>query len=289
MNARELEIDLGHLRLSARAWGAADAATRVLALHGWLDNAASFDALAPRLAGVELVALDLPGHGRSGHRAPGAWYHYVDYLGEVLRAADALGWSRFTLLGHSLGGAIASVLAAAAPERVEQLWLIEALGPISTPAEQSLELLRRALADRGTISDKPLRVFATLDAAVAARRQATTTLSERAARTLVERGTRAADGGFVWSSDPRLTLTSAIRMTEPQILACLAGIACPTLLVLADPPPAFLPRELMQRRIDAVAGIECVRVAGTHHLHLEDPQRVADAIAAFRTRPRTAD
>ena len=52
-------------------------------------------------------------------------------------------------------------------------------------------------------------------------------------------------GGFVWSSDQRLTLTSAIRLTEEQIVAYLGAIACPTLLVRAEPAPKWLPPALM--------------------------------------------
>ncbi len=278
---RGIELALPHLTLRALAWGRGR--TRVLALHGWLDNAASFSALAPRLDDVELVAVDLPGHGHSDHRAAGAYYHYVDYLGDVLGAADALGWDRFTVLGHSLGAAVASVLAAAVPERVDQAWLVEGLGPIATAESKALELLRQALRDREAIAAKSLRVFAGLEVAIAARRQANG-LSEAAARALVERGTRRTEGGFVWSSDPRLTLTSAIRLSEAQILAYLAGIACPTLLVLADPSPPYFTRETVERRCAVVPRIERVALPGTHHLHLEDPGPVAAAIADFRTR-----
>ena len=278
----EIELALPHLTLRGLSFGR-PGGERVLAIHGWLDNAASFAALAPRLDGVELVAIDLPGHGHSDHRAPGAYYHYVDYLGDVLGAADALGWETFTVLGHSLGAAIASVLAAASPARVREAWLIEGLGPIATPESKALELLRQALRDREAIAAKSLRVFASRDVAVAARMQANG-LSEAAARALVERGTRRTEGGFVWSSDPRLTLTSAIRLTEAQILAYLEGIACPTLLVTADPSPPYFTRETVERRRAAVPRIEHVVLPGSHHLHLEDPAPVAAAIAAFRAR-----
>jgi pimeloyl-ACP methyl ester carboxylesterase len=283
---REIELQLPHLRLAGLAWGR-PGGTRVLAVHGWLDNAATFTALAPLLDDVELVAIDLPGHGHSDHRAPGAYYHYVDYLGDVLGAADALGWERFTLLGHSLGAAIASVLAAAAPQRVDAAWLIEGLGPIATPAGKSLALLRQALQDREAIGAKSLRVFDRLEEAIAARMQANG-LSEAAARELVERGTRCREGGWTWSSDPRLTLTSAIRLTEEQVLAYVAGIECPTLLVLADPAPPYFNAALVEARCAAVPTIERIVLPGSHHLHLEDPAPVAAAIAAFRARHPTA-
>jgi pimeloyl-ACP methyl ester carboxylesterase len=280
MSAREISLALPHLRLAARSWGEPDR-PRLLALHGWLDNAASFDRLAPLLCEqFHIVALDLPGHGWSGHRPPGAWYHYVDYLGDVLAAADALGWERFGLLGHSLGGTVASVLAAACPERIERLLLIEALGPLTGAADQTLGQLQRALHQRGALQEKNLRVFADADEAAQARVRAND-LSLEAARILVSRSLKTVEGGFVWSSDPRLTLASPQRYVEPQVLSVLEGIRATTQLILADPPPSFLPKALIDARIARVPAIEVVRLPGHHHLHLEDPEPVARAMLAF--------
>src|SRR5690606_31937171 len=71
MREFELEIPLGTIR--GLRWGE-PGMPRVLALHGWLDNAASFVPLAPLLPGLDLVAPDLPGHGRSTHLPPGTDY-----------------------------------------------------------------------------------------------------------------------------------------------------------------------------------------------------------------------
>ena len=281
--ARDIEIRLPHLILAARVWGEPHL-PKLLALHGWLDNAASFDRLAPLLCGrFHIVAIDFPGHGRSGWRPAGTWYHYVDYLNDVLAAANALGWDRFGLLGHSLGGAVASVLAAACPERIEHLLLIEALGPLTTDANRALDLLQKALHERAGVADKSLRVFADDTIAVSARRQANG-LSESAAAALVSRGIKAAPGGFTWASDPRLTLTSPQRFVEEQIQVVLAGIRTPSLLILAQPEQPYLQREMIERRIAQVRDIEVQRLVGTHHLHLEDPQPVAEAILDYVTR-----
>lgn len=280
--AREHDIEMPYLRLAARVWGD-PALPRLLALHGWLDNASSFDTLAPLLcAHFHIVAFDLPGHGRSAHRPPGPWYHYIEYLGDALAAAEALGWQRFGLLGHSLGGAVASMLAGIVPDRIERLLLIEALGPGTLPAENVLAHLQRAFNELREPNSKTLRVFPTLDAAIEARmRGNATSLSREAATTLVTRGTKPVPGGYSWSSDPRLTATSPMRYVEEQVLAVLRGIRAPTLLVLAQPEPAFLPRALVDARVAAVKSIEVRRLPGSHHLHLEDPRPVADAILRF--------
>ena len=91
----------------------------------------------------------------------------------------------------------------------------------------------------------------------------------------------AVDGGYSWSSDPRLTLASPQRYTEAQVLAMLGAIRAPTLLLLADPATHYLPTPMMDARAARVAGIVVERLPGGHHLHLEDPHPVAQAIHAF--------
>ena len=85
----------------------------------------------------------------------------------------------------------------------------------------------------------------------------------------------------VGTADQRLTLTSPVRYTEEQILSVLAGITAPTLLVLAEPSPPFLSEQMIARRVAQVPGIRVVRIPGSHHLHLEEPQPVARAILEF--------
>lgn len=286
MQAHEHSIATPHLRLAAKEWGD-PALPPLLALHGWLDNAASFDALAPLLAErFRIVALDLPGHGRSQHRPPGVRYHFVDYLDDVLAAIDALGWAQCSLLGHSLGGGIASFIAAAFPERVQNLFLIEVAGAVSAPVEKSLAQLQRGIAQFRENGTNPLRVFADIDAAVTARRTAGN-LSEAAARTLVRRGVREVEGGWSWSSDPRLMPASPQRFTEDQVLAILAGVRAPTLFVLAEPMAMPVPESAMLARAAQIPDITLVRLPGNHHLHLEDARPVADSILQFLQRLST--
>lgn len=278
MRATEARIDTPLGPLALRRWGD-EGAPPLLALHGWLDNAGSFDALAPRLARRwQVWALDLRGHGRSAHLPPGAWYHYVDYFDDLRLAIDHIGAERIDLLGHSLGGTLTSLFAAACPERVGALLLIEALGPLTTTLEDALPQLRRALDQHAAFAARrPLRVYPTLDDAIAAR-MAANDLSEPAARAIVERGVKPVDGGFVWSSDPRLTLASPQRYTEEQVRAMLAGIRARTTLVLAEPPTAYLPTAMMEARAAEVRDIRVARLAGNHHLHLERPDAVAEAL-----------
>lgn len=268
------------LVLRGLAWGPA-ATEPIVCLHGWLDNAMSFAALAAELPEQRLLALDWPGHGLSDHRPPGTWYHFIDYVDDLGMALDALGLERARLLGHSLGGAVASIYAAARPERVARLAVIEGLGPLGSEPDQALAALRKGLDERARFRGRgDGSVYPDLAAVVAARARVGG-MSLAAAEALVSRGLERVDDGYRWRSDPRLTVASPNRFGEARIRAWLSAIACPTLLVLADPPMAYIDASMMAARLDIVPGMQVVRLPGHHHLHMEDPGPVAAAVRAF--------
>lgn len=275
----ELEVAIPGLRLAALSHGDPEAPP-LLALHGWLDNAASFDRLAPLLAARHrVIALDFPGHGRSAHLPAGAFVHYhvVDYVAAVLAAADALGLERFALMGHSLGAGVASLVAAAAPDRITRLVLIEGLGPLADDPVQTLERFRQSADRRLATGASRLRTFPDIDTAVRAR-HAASGLAPELARPIVARGLVEVDGGYRWSSDPRLTLPTPVRLDEAQVRRLLAGITAPTRLLLARPQTPYLPEAMLRKRAACMTDIRIGHLDGGHHLHLEHPAAVARCI-----------
>ena len=159
-----------------------------MALHGWLDNAASFDRLAPQLPDCHILAVDLPGHGRSSHR-PERWrMHIWDDVHELRAIVDELGWERFALLGHSRGAGIATLFAGAFPERVCALGLVEGLWPMTTAAAEAPETLARSIHAHLNRAAKALPVYTSHAEAVEARSRAVGSISLSAAEVLVARG-----------------------------------------------------------------------------------------------------
>lgn len=278
MTAREITVELPHHRLEALEWGPPDGRP-VIALHGWLDNAASFSGLGPRLEGIRLVALDLMGHGRSPHRPAGCGLHFVDWVPQVVEAADRLGLERFSLVGHSMGAGIAALVPAAAPGRVERLVLLEGAGPLSTPADEAPTLLRLALDDERRIAGTPSRTHPDLATAIAARCHGTD-LDPTTARALVERSVVPVDCGVCFTFDPRLKTRSRWRFTEEQVHSFLGAIDCPVLAIRARSGWPF-PEEQMVARMAAIPDLTRLEVEGGHHVHLTHPERVAPAVEAF--------
>ena len=277
---REITLSTARGTIAALRHGNPDG-PKLLCLHGWLDNAASFVPLMPLLSEFDLVALDLPGHGASAHRAPGYDYMFVDWIHDVLDALDGLDWPQANLLGHSMGGAIATVVACSAPERVRKLALIEALGPISGVADEAGPRLKLAVAARRALDTaKAPRVIADIDAAVDAR-LAVSTMSRAAARLIVERNLRTLAGGYAWRSDPRLTLPGHIRNDEAFIRSWIRTIEAPTLVIAADPSPPYFTPEMREGRLAALRDGRVAVIAGGHHLHMEQPEAVAEVLREF--------
>jgi len=267
------------LTVTGLRWDRPGSLTPILALHGWLDNAASFRPLAPLLDDRTLVALDLPGHGRSDHKTPPAFYHFVDWPYDVLAAADALGWERFVVLGHSMGAGIAAVLAAMVPHRVEALMMIEGFGPLTASPEEQIQRMRdHAIKSRG---DKPrdTRLHPTVESAVRARMLATD-MDESSARILCERSLVEAEGGFGWRSDPRLRYPSPMPFAAPHVQAIMQAIECPTLLIKGNPGLKFESADL-EDRIQLVRNLTVESVAGGHHVHMNKPEPISRIMKDF--------
>ena len=275
----ELEIQTSNLRLSAKCWGNPEGMP-VLAFHGWLDNAATFDHLAPYLKEFRLVSLDLPGHGLSEHRSSGSSYHFSDIIVDVLEVLHVLGWQRFSLLGHSMGAGVASYLAGTIPEKISSLILIEGLGSLAQKADKMPEILRESAEQWQQLPNKKLPIYPDVETAVKVRHHVGG-IEESSVRTLVARGLQPVDGGFTWRSDPRLKIKSRHYLTEEQACAFLEQITAPVLLIEAENAKQDQWKELLLKRIPYIKNLQHRKVSGDHHLHLDNPQEVAVVIREF--------
>lgn len=274
----ELEIEITGLTLTAQIWGEAELPT-LLAVHGWLDNAQSFAPLAAQLPEFRLIALELPGHGHSGHWPGGVYYHFVDCARVVLEAMDALGLERTLLVGHSLGGAVAAVVAGAYPERIEKLVFIDAFGTLVDEPGHSPQSLRNHVQQWNDLSTKQMPVYPDVRKAAVAR-VVVGDLDFDNALLLTARGTRQVPGGVTWRTDPRWRVHSALRLTEPQCQAFLAAITAPVLYVQASRGLDFV-RQGAALRKACVADLRAVEIAGGHHVHMQNAPAVAAAMRDF--------
>jgi pimeloyl-ACP methyl ester carboxylesterase len=254
----------------------------ILALHGWLDNAASFVPLAALLNDFHIVSLDFPGHGLSDHRPEGVNYHLTDYVADVGHAVKDLGWQQFHIMGHSLGAGVAMVYAATFPEQIDKLVLIDGLGPITATPDAASGQLRKSI-DAGlrlaSLASSTARVYDDWQKLISARRQASP-ISEQGAELLLRRGATDRNGEITLNSDRRLKHPSAIYLTEEVVLHLIKGVEAPTLLLLAR-EGMVIKRRATERRIAAFRDITVKEVTGQHHVHMDNPELLSEDIQRF--------
>lgn len=214
MHAKELLIPCSDgIQLAAKHWLPSqevgnNTTSRILLLHGWLDNAASFNLLAPQLnfkMNAEVLAVDFPGHGLSGHKSlDGPTQLISEYAYYVSESLNFLNWhgdddstdtmnTDITVIGHSMGAAVALIHAAAFPEQCSSLVLLEGAGPLARNSDDISRHIRSSITRRlksnktlypkdsgtnkGSRYSKPKngngrkRIYKNLDAAIAARKK----------------------------------------------------------------------------------------------------------------------
>mgnify|MGYP006200753825 FL=1 len=248
----------------------------ILCLHGWLDNAASFAPLSPFLESKQLLALEFPGHGHSPHRSSDAHYYFFDWVQDLVAVCKTQQWQNLTIIGHSMGGMVATALAAAFPELVSRLILIDSMGFITDSADNAAKQLRDGINSRlKAVTRAPC--YASLQEAAAARQRQSDFGIEQALL-LTERGTEQTEHGFQWRADLRLRHSSVYRMTAQQAEALMSAVACPVLAVMAN-DSAFAAKA--KQYASHYPHLELAEVTGGHHCHMTNPAAVATLIRRF--------
>lgn len=126
---REISIPSSYGQIAGLEWGPPDGKP-VLAVHGWMDNAKTFEPLVQHLPlNLHIVAIDFAGHGFTSHLGAGAHYTVLNFIADILQVADYLQWDKFSLIGHSMGAIVCLGFTAHFPERVENLVTLDILYP----------------------------------------------------------------------------------------------------------------------------------------------------------------
>ena len=240
---------------------------RVLTIHGIQGHARRFEALAAGpWAHRNVLSVDLRGHGSSTTDAP---WTFEQHVTDLLDTLDAAGWTEpVDVVGHSMGGAVATFLLACAPVRVRRVVLLDPA--LHRPGSASLAAARAAVTFPG---------FASVEEAAQGRRDTTDpsgwwVIDDELAAHLVE----GADGRFRYRFEVAAVAAGwgELSRVTPEF-----GAPRPTLVVVADRAdicgPAYL-TALQDRLGDSltVAHLDC-----GHMVYWERPQETAALVEAF--------
>lgn len=289
---RELQIPTPYGHLAAKQWlptSAEDPSRRVLLLHGFQDNAGSFDNLVPKLdPRWNAVALDFTGHGLSSHLPKGTSYVSMQFLLDVSRTADHLGWSQFSVIGHSMGGHGGLFYSCVFPERVQNLVLIDVFAPMYQQPSKVSRSLREVLEGNIRLSQKDLSkppVYTEEEVIKLYKHSIVPGYLPDNIRTLMKRGCKPVGGGrYILTKDVRLKYAKWIQCDSAALKEFYSNYTNNLLVVMAVPGLGGL--SVKHKILSDVCAENCctfkiVEVAGNHHVHMTNPDAVASQIRLF--------
>lgn len=274
------------LRHHVRIWGD-PAAPRLFLLHGWMDVSASFQFLVDGFAREWCaIAPDWRGFGLSEWSREGYWF--PDYYADLEALLDLYQrGERVHLVGHSMGGVIASVYAGIRTDRVARLVSLEGLGLARHPPEQAPMRYAHWLSQlKEPPRFKPYRSFE--EVAARLRRKNPRLTEERAAFLARHWAKRLDSGEVVLASDPRHKLVNPYLFRVEEAIACWRRITAPVLLVSGRNSEMLArmkdtPEELAERTGAFHTRREIELEDAGHMMHHDQPQRLASLIEEFLT------
>jgi pimeloyl-ACP methyl ester carboxylesterase len=261
-----------------------DEGTPLLLVHGFGNEVHIWDDFAPVVAPhYRTLAVDLRGHGDSDHD-PERRYDYDHHVADLEALTAALGIERLVLVGHSFGGRTATLFAAAHPERVAGLVIVD-IGPEHDPRGTTrirMEVMQRGDGSFATPAEYE-RVLAhnfPAGSPEALRRMARHELRQRADG----RWERKADPAFMTgrAEASEAEAEAHERDTAKRLWDALARIPCPVLVVRGAASDILSP-EIADRMVDEVLakGRLAVVPRAAHSVMTDNPQGFAEAVSNF--------
>ena len=232
----------------------------VVLLHGLMGSGACWTPLAYALEGeFDVIMPDARGHG--GSSAPHHGYRYEDLASDVVGLIRTLGLSRPVLLGHSMGGMTAAVVASRNVDILRGLVLVDPT--FLSPARQR-EVYESDVADQH-------------------RRVLGSSKSELIAQARARHPRRSSELVEIQAEARLRTRPAAFGVLTPPNPAyrdVIAAIAVPSLLVIGDSPVVTLETAAELRRLNPRLQVEQIPDAG-HGLPFDQPTRLSEVVVSF--------
>jgi pimeloyl-ACP methyl ester carboxylesterase len=261
-----------------------------------MDAAATWDLVAPALAARELrvLAPDLRGFGDGPRVGPGGYYHFPDYVLDVSDLVEALvpAGSPLFVVGHSMGGTIATMYTGTFPERVHRLAILEGAGPPNSPPETAPDRSRGWIDDVRAARARGDRKMPSREDALRRLIANHPKVSEEVLRRRLDALARPhPDGdGVAWKADPLHGTRSPLPFQAAGWMGFASRAKCPVLSVSGGPAGWHPPDE--DAREGAFAALERVEIQDAGHMmHWTRPEDLSRLLLDFllRSSPETAE
>ena len=283
----ELRVEANGLSHRVLEWrstsGRHDRASTVMLVHGFMDAAGTWEEVAPALSarGHRVLAPDMRGFGEAPRAPRGSYYHFVDYVADLAEILGALAPGPVALVGHSMGGTIATLYAGAYPENVVRLANLEGLGPPDNRWEVGPTRVRRWIEDvREAKRRGEPKPFGREDACDRLAASHPAVSPDVLARKLSHLAHQVEDDGFVWRFDPLHRTTSPVPFFAKLFVEFAKAVRCPVLFVSGGTEGFHVVDE--EERLAAFERLRRATLEGAGHmLHWTRPTELGELLVDF--------
>lgn len=261
-------------------------------LHGYLDNAGSFDTLIPLLSSeFSYLAIDLPGHGLSSHYPDGCFYHINDMASILQEIRSMHNWQKVSLIGHSMGALVAFIFAAVFPDQVDFVCALDTFKPPNFDPQKSVFIASSRMKNLYLFNSKvkkspPDYTYDGIKERVYM--GSLKSVNNDKVDILMKRGVKPSANDpdrFQFTRDIRFKFVNPLFIPKDIVMLYIERIKAAYLFIKSadrtyDEPTSVVEEALQQFRT-ANPHLEMVRVGGSHHVHFNEPHLVADKIGKF--------
>ncbi|XP_059484876.1 probable serine hydrolase isoform X3 [Neocloeon triangulifer] len=284
-----IPVPWGHI---AGKWWGPRSRQPILAIHGWMDNANTFDPLIGLLpSDLSFLAIDLPGHGLSSRYPAGMVYHSTEDIVVLRRIVKHFDWrDKLVLMGHSLGSIYSFTYSSAFPNEVEKYIGFDNIKPTNINNDKFIK-------ETGGAIDRFLRFIANPDFSPEypwdniverQRKGSSESLTIESTKLLLQRGAYKSltkEGHFGFRRDIRQMVSLLSTLPYEHIQEMARRISCEVLSIKFKQAPYYEDPKYCNGILEIIRNnakrLEYHEVDGSHHGHLNNPENVAPIVKNF--------
>ncbi|XP_055841375.1 probable serine hydrolase [Episyrphus balteatus] len=287
----QISVPWGHI---AGKWYGPKNTRPIVGLHGWQDNAGTYDTLAPLLpTHLGFLSIDLPGHGLSSQLPEGCTYHSIDYVNTLFTIMREFKWNKISMICHSMSAINGFIFTSLFPDKCDMYVALDNLKPVlRTKPEHTIKTITERFAGHTkqiefALKDTKPPCYEYEEIVERLYKGTSKSISKECCKFILQRNMKPSEeepNKYYFSRDGRLKSMMFFLFPHEVVVEMAQRIKCPHLFIKALNAPKYDMKADYEEVLNTLKQnplFEHHIVSGTHHVHLNEPQKIADIVNPF--------